>query len=193
MRRLLLRLLKERSTPRLGAVPWADWLGQAPPEPAVDLVARMETLGWLWGLETPQHCPSESLERLLPQLLPSLSSVRQALLADRQGLQIAYAGLDEAQAQGIAAVSADAVALAFRCRSLLGGLEQTGPGSWGMIDAAGHSQLGVWPLFLGTERFALVLGGRPRFNHPDFLRLVWALARRLGGALDLAPSLYSTE
>jgi len=192
-RRLLLRLLKERGSPPLGLVPWGDWLGPEPAEPALDLVARMETLGWLWGLESPEHCPTESLELLLPRLLPSLSSLRQALLADGQGLQIAYAGFDETQAQGIAAISADAVALAFRCRSLLGGLERLGPGSWGMIDAAGHSQLGVWPLFLGGERFALVLGGRPRFNHPDFLRLVWALARRVGGASDLCPQPRSTE
>ncbi|WP_295452836.1 hypothetical protein [uncultured Thiodictyon sp.] len=193
MRRLLLKLLKERSTPRVGDVPWTDWLGEAPPEPAVELIARMETLGWLWGLEAPEQCPSDSLEPLLPQLLPSLSSLRQALLADHHGLQIGYAGFDEAQVQGLAAVSADAVALAFRCRRLLGGLERAGPGAWGMIDAAGHSQIGVWPLFLGTEWFALILGGRPRFNHPDFLRLVWRLSLMVDGTPDPAPSFRKTK
>jgi hypothetical protein len=193
MRLLLWRLLRERGTPRVGDVPWADWLGEDPAESPVDLVARMETLGWLWGLEKPQQCPTGTLEPLLPEILPALSSLRQALLADHQGFQIGFAGFDEAQAQGIAAVSADAVALAFRCRRLLGGLEQVGPGAWGMIDAAGHSQLGVWPLFLGTRSFALVLAGRPRFSHPDFLRLVWALSRQLDGTADLSPSLTSTR
>jgi hypothetical protein len=184
-RRLLWRLLKERYTPRVGDLPWADWLGDSQDESAADLVARMETLGWVWGLEAPQYCPTDGLERHLPHVLPTLSSLSQALLADHQGLQIGYAGFDEAQAQGIAAVSADAVALAFRCRTLLGSMERTGPGAWGMIDAAGHSQIGVWPLFLGTKWFALVLGGRPRFNHPDFLRLVWALSRHLDDVPDL--------
>ncbi len=192
MRRLLFRLLKERHTPRVGDVPWGDWLGAESSQSAVELVARMETLGWLWGLEAPAHCPSEPLEPLLPGLLPSLSSLRQALLADRHGLQIGCAGFDESQVQGLAAVSADAVALALRCRRLLGGLEQVGPGAWGMIDAAGHSQIGVWPLFLGSEWFALVLGGRPRFNHPDFLRLVWRLSRMVGGAPDVVSAFGTT-
>lgn len=180
MRRLLLRALLERSTLRMRDVPWTDWLGAQGAGSAVDLVARMDALGWLSGLETPQQCPAGPLEPLLPRLLASLSSLRLGLLADHQGLQIGYAGFSEAQAQGIAAVSAEAIALAFRCRRLLGGLERYGPGAWGMIDAAGHSQIGVWPLFLGETWFALVLGGQPRLRHPDFLRLVWALARHLG-------------
>lgn len=186
MRRLLLRALAEPATPRLADIPWSEWLGEESSEPPVDLVARMEALGWVWGIESAQEAPSGPLEPLLPRLLPSLSSLQQGLLADHQGLQVGFAGFDEAQAQGIAAVSADAVALAFRCRRLLGGLERLGPGAWGMIDAAGHSQIGVWPLFLGNKWFALVLGGRPRFNHPDFLSLVWALARHLEQAPRLS-------
>ena len=46
------------------------------------------------------------------------------------------------------------------------------------MDAAGNSQLGFWPLFIDTQRFALILQGVPRFNQPVFTELVWALSTR---------------
>ena len=187
-RSLLFGLLQAAWTPRCGDAPWLDWLGSAEPERIVEAVARLEGLGWIWGLDTPDQAPTETLERLLPTLLPDLSSAGQALLADHQGLQIAYSGFDEVQAPAIAAISADAIALAFRCRRVLGEAERLGPGAWGMIDAAGHSQLGVWPLFMGEKWFALVIGGRPRLNHPAFSQLLWALVRHLGDGISPLPS-----
>lgn len=187
-RNLLFGLLHAAWTPRCSEAPWHEWLGSNEPAQIVEAVARLEGLGWIWGLDTPEQAPTETLERLLPMLLPDLSSTGQALLADQQGLQIAFSGFDENQAQAIAAISADAIALAFRCRRILGEAERLGPGAWGMIDAAGHSQLGVWPLCIGAKWFALVIGGRPRLNHPSFSRLLWALVRRLGDSIPSSPA-----
>ncbi len=184
-RALLFSLLHAAWTPRCGEAPWQEWLGSSEPTRILETVARLEGLGWIWGLEEPEQAPTDTLERLLPTLLPDLSSTGQAMLADQQGLQIAFSGFNESQAQPIAAISADAIALAFRCRRILGEAERLGPGAWGMIDAAGHSQLGVWPLCIGTKWFALVIGGRPRLNHPSFTRLLWALVRRLGDSIPL--------
>jgi hypothetical protein len=187
-RTLLFGLLRAAWTPRCGDAPWREWLGGTDPERIVEAVTRLEGLGWIWGLDNPEQAPTETLERLLPTLLPDLSSTGQALLADHHGLQIAFSGFDDVQAPAIAAISAEAVSLAFRCRRVLGDLERLGPGAWGMIDAAGHSQLGVWPLFIGDKWFALVIGGRPRLNHPAFSRLLWALVRRLGDGIPPLPA-----
>ena len=174
-RQLLRRLLAATETPRVGDVPWQSWLDLDDP---TELLLRMESLGWLWGLDTVQRPPAGSLEQLLPELLPALSSHGQALLADHQGLQIGYAGFDDDQAQAIAAISSDAIALSFRYSRILGIDEERGPGACGVIDAAGHSQIGIWPLFCGNQWFGLAIAGRPRLNHPDFQRLVWALNQR---------------
>jgi hypothetical protein len=174
-RSLLQRLLAAAETPRVSDVPWQEWVPDTDP---TALLLRMESLGWLWGLETAQRAPAGSLEQLLPECLPALSAQGQALLADHQGLQIGYAGFDDDQAQAIAAISSDAIALSFRYSRILGIDEDRGPGACGVIDAAGHSQIGIWPLFCGNQWFALAIAGRPRLNHPDFQRLVWALNQR---------------
>jgi len=176
-RRLLRRLLDQPRTPKVGTVPWQEWLGLADP---TELLLRMESLGWLWGLDFPQEAPAASLEPLLPEVLPPLSSLGQALLADHQGLQIGFAGFGEEQAQAIAAISSDAIALSFRYSRILAIDEERGPGACGVIDAAGHSQIGIWPLFQGDHWFALAIAGRPRLNHPDFQRLIWALSQYNG-------------
>ena len=44
--------------------------------------------------------------------------------------------------------------------------------------AAGHSQLGFWPLHVGCERFVLAIAGQPAFNRPQLVELVVHLHRR---------------
>jgi hypothetical protein len=50
-----------------------------------------------------------------------------------------------------------------------------------MIDAAGNSRLGIWPLDVGQQHFALIAGGSPRFNRPAFVDRAGFLARRDAG------------
>jgi hypothetical protein len=50
--------------------------------------------------------------------------------------------------------------------------------SWAIVDAFGNSQIGFWPLFIGKNRFVLVISGVPHFNQPEMVDLVWALSVR---------------
>jgi len=54
--------------------------------------------------------------------------------------------------------------------------------AWGVIDAGGHSRLGIWPLHIGKYDFTLVMTGIPHFNHPNFVQLVWILMTRYAPA-----------
>lgn len=147
--------------------------------PASDVLDRLLQLEWVeYAVREPEAESAEPLERRLLELLPALSSEGRALLADHQGLPIASAGFDEIQGQGLAALSSEAIALGLRHRRLLAGSSARNPAAWAMVDAAGNSQIGVWPLFFGQRWFALVIGGRPLLARPAFLRLVQTLVRR---------------
>jgi len=50
--------------------------------------------------------------------------------------------------------------------------------AWALVDAAGNSRVGFWPLYVGKQRFVLVLGGVPRLNQPALTELIWALSKR---------------
>ena len=151
----------------------------APTPPDASIVNQLLQLGWAATADrAAEYADSGSLEQVLPDLLAALSGDGCALLADQQGLQMAVAGFDERQAQGLAALSSEAVALGERHRRLVASPTVASPAAWAMVDAAGNSQLGVWPLFTGPAWFALVIRGRPRFAQPAFLHLVRSLLRR---------------
>lgn len=153
--------------------------GAAPDLPARDVVDRLLQLEWVeFAARDAEPVSAEPLERQLLELLPALSGEGRALLADHQGLPIALAGFDEIQGQGLAALSSEAIALGLRHRRLLAGSSTRTPAAWAMVDAAGNSQIGVWPLFFGQRWFALVIAGRPLLARPAFLRLVRTLVRR---------------
>jgi hypothetical protein len=123
------------------------------------------------------------LEPLLARLLPEISDTGCALVADHQGLRIASSGFEEKQADELAALSAEAIALGLRHRRLLANGPPELSAAWAMVDAAGNSQIGVWPLFIGTTRFALLVAGRPLFSQTAFLNLTRTLVRRLAAAV----------
>lgn len=155
----------------------------APADGAAPLLDQLRQLDWASPLGKSEEGSTASLEQLLPELLAALSTDGCALLADQQGLQMAVAGFDESAAAGLAALSSDAIALGLRHRRLLRHSEAALPASWAMVDAAGHSQLGVWPIFIGDTWFALVIQGRPLFVQPAFVRLVRTLVRRVAASL----------
>ncbi|MEW5789098.1 MAG: hypothetical protein AB1899_14725 [Pseudomonadota bacterium] len=168
-RQLLLHLLAAPGTPRL-----ADLSGQE------ETLARLSTRGWLRSQAIGQEAPGGTLENLLPDLLPHLSDQGRALLADHQGLAIGQGGFPENEVSVLAALSADAVALGQRARQLINGPGRHLPHAWAMVDAAGNSRIGIWPLFLPGRQFHLVIEGRPLFVRAAFTQLVWILVRRYG-------------
>ncbi len=177
-RGFLRRLLSLTETPRLTEEAWEEWMEEGDRQVFSDLLSRLWNRGWLQELAAPQAVTDRPLEAVLPGLLSGLSDGGGVLLADPQGFYIASSGFPHHTAEALAALSADLLSLHQRHRSLLAdhlGLETQ---AWGVIDAGGHSRLGIWPLHIGRHCFALVMTGIPHFNHPDFVRLVWILMNR---------------
>jgi len=145
---------------------------------ALELLHRMQRLGWLESFDHPQKAPAGSLEDILPPLLVALSSSGKALLADQQGFNLASHGFTHEAAEELSALSADLASLRLRHGDLLFNNLAVKTHAFGLIDAAGNSQLGFWPLYIGKSYFTLVMSGMPRFNQPGFTSLVWALTNR---------------
>lgn len=177
-RRFLRRLLSLTETPEMADDFWEECCEGDSPEAVSALLERLWRRGWVQELAEPRTVTDRPLEEVLPGLLAGLSDGGGTLLADPQGFYIASSGFPHQTAEELAALSADLLSLHQRHRRLLAdrlGLETQ---AWGMIDAGGHSRLGIWPLHIGRHCFALVMTGIPHFNHPHFVDLVWILTNR---------------
>ena len=182
IRAFMIALLAHEATPSLAAPEFLVWSGLGSLDDAYDWIGRLQALGWLQGLAEPRRAPAGPLETILGNLLPSFGREGRVLLADSHGFQIGSHGFTHEVAEELSALSADIAALHQRRHVSLNrnlGL----PGSaWGLVDAAGQSQLGFWPLHAGNERFVLVVAGMPTFNRPQLVDLVWTLLRRYAAA-----------
>jgi len=149
-------------------------------EDASNLIHRMQTLGLISGQQEVEDAPARNLEDILPDLLGSLSDSKKVLLAEHSGLYLGASGFPHEAAEELAAISANLSEVYERHKGLLNGNLRFNQRAWGLIDAAGNSEVGFWPLYVGYNQFALVIHGMPQLNRPSFKRLVWLLIRRYG-------------
>lgn len=147
---------------------------------ALALLHRMQRLGWIQSEPQPRKSQTESLSDILPPLLGQLSDSAKALLADQQGFCLASHGIPHETAEELSALSADLASLYQRHRGLLEHNMGLNTAAWGLVNAAGDSRLGCWPLYVGDQRFALAIAGLPSLNQPSFTDLIWALSIRYG-------------
>ena len=151
-------------------------------------VRRLASAGWVQYLRAPRSAIGDPVETALPRLLPALSGDRRALLADAHGFHLASTGLDDTLAEELAALSADLASLHSRHRRPLAQDLRIYGSAWAIPDAAGHSQLGFWPLHVGPQRFVLTISGVPHLNQPELVDLVWLLHQRYGPLASALPA-----
>ena len=177
-RRLLLALMRENESPLAEPARLRHWSGCESDEEALELLYRMQSLGWIEAAKGPRQAPGGALETVLPQRLARLAATGKALLADQQGFHLASSGFHHEAAEELSALSADLAALHQRHAGLLDNNLGLPSAAWALVDAAGNSLLGCWPLHVGAQRFTLVLDGEPRLNQQAFTETVWALNKR---------------
>ena len=175
-RTLIFKLLSSSSSLLLTPDSLADLTGIADEQDGLELIFRMQTLGWLQIESATRTAPEGMLVDLLPTFLPSLSN--KALLADAQGFYLATHGFSHETAEELSALSADLAALHDRHHRLLQNNVGLNSSAWAIVDSSANGHLGFWPLYIGTQRFVLVLSGLPQFNHASFVSLIWALNKR---------------
>lgn len=178
-REFLHRLMREPESP-LFNIEVACALSGYKKKRALEFIHWLQEAGLIVGLEQPESAPQETLERLLPQLLRTLSDENKAILAESRGLYLGSAGYTHEAAEELAALSANLTAVYSRHKELLQGNLGYRQRAWGLVDAGGNSEVGFWPIYIGQNRFTLIIGGLPQFNQTGFKRLVWALEMRYG-------------
>ena len=179
-RQFLQRLLREQATPRLTPALVRQWTG-LDEAGALEFVYRLQSSGFIQGLPVQVEVPPERIEALLPPLLAQLSDEGRAILAEKRGLYLGTAGFAHEQSEELAALGADLATVQERHAKLLHGNMRLRSDGWGMVNAAGYSELGFWPLYFGDDYFILVVGGQPRFNQEAYTTLIWTLGVRYGG------------
>ncbi len=176
-RNVLIKLLTLTTTMQASQKGFEDWFG-SDSEQGIATLHHLQKLNWLTSSEEKLSCSSDKLEQVLPSLLGDLSSQQKVLLADSQGFYLSSVGFQHESAEELSALSAELISLQERHSGLLNRNLKFSSSSWGIINVAGHSQLGFWPLHVGKELFSLVIGGRPLLQHQSFLHLAWVLHTR---------------
>ena len=182
VRRLLLALLRHRSSPHVDAKFVCACLGTDDEQEALEVLHRAQSLAWIEGYEQVRDLPGLGVGQELHQLLPHLSSVGKALIIDWNGLSLASCGIDDATADTLAALAADLIGVQERHADRMAQHLGQASHGWAAVDAYGSSRIGAWPLYVGDKRMLLVLLGEPRLNDSAFLALVWLLIENYGQA-----------
>lgn len=131
-------------------------------------------------LDKEMLAPAGHIEEQLDKIIHVFSNKEKALLSDSQGFCIANHGFPADISEEISVLSAD-IAIMHKRRALginhnLGFNSQ----AWAIVDAAGKSCLGFWPLNIGQEILILAVEGKPFFNQPAMVSLIWTLYLRFG-------------
>lgn len=145
------------------------------------LLYRMERVKWLVGKPETSSLEVRNLETDMPAVLAQLSDEGRALLADTQGFPLAQAGFHHEIAEELALFGAEIANLQQKYGNLIRGNLRLTSAAMGLMDSAGNSQLGAWPLYIGSQQFMLLIEGMPKFDQPAFLQVVWSLCWRYGG------------
>jgi hypothetical protein len=180
LRRLLLTLLQKQTSIKVDSKSLADWFGKDNQQYGLEQLHRAQTLSLIQGYREPQEVPNLGVGQELQDILPQLSSVGKAMLADWNGLSLSRCGISDETANILSALSADLIAVQNRHAERLETNLGLGTQGWAAVDAYGSSRIGAWPLFIGEQRFMLVLMGEPQLNKMEFIALVWVLINRYG-------------
>jgi len=144
------------------------------------LLYRMERINWVAGQPEPLELGARNLETDMPALLAQLSAEGRALLADTHGFPLAQAGFPHELAEELALFGAEIAILQNKYSSMIRGNLRLASPALGLVDVAGNSQLGAWPLYVGSQQFMLLIEGMPMFDRPAFMQVVWSLCWRYG-------------
>lgn len=146
-------------------------------ESAERLLEQMQARGLLSLVEKPLPVAAGALEKVLPELLAPLGE-NKVMLADQQGFALANSGFGAEEAEAVAGMAGDLMALGDRHQRLIDTHLELSGCSWALVNAVGQSELGFWVLCVGREKFVLVIEGMPYLNRQPFVDLASLLIRR---------------
>lgn len=180
LRRLLLTLLTHPESVLLDNKNLTTVTDTESEQQALALLYQAQTRMLVEAYSSPQELSAYGTGKELEDLLPALSSIGKVMLADWNGLSLCSCGMDQETSDILSALSADLVAVQQRHADRIHKALSLGSQGWAAVDAYGASRVGAWPLFVGENRFLLVVLGEPRLKCKEFIELIWMLTSRYG-------------
>ncbi|MFK8079673.1 MAG: hypothetical protein AB8B97_05260 [Granulosicoccus sp.] len=170
-RQLLRRILGTQISPELSVFASLD----------KESIFELQKSGFVILSELPVTLPEGNLTSLLPHVLPALSERQEVVLTESlQGLYLDFSGVGKKEAEELAVMAAAFHTMTKTRNSLLVDRLAVNSRAFGVVDPAGNSEIGFWPLHISDNVFTLIILGIPRFNSAQFCTLVWALIERYG-------------
>jgi hypothetical protein len=142
------------------------------------LLDELQCAGWVEGSTQPFQPPATSLDEALPLLLPGLSSLGRAVLADQQGFCLTGVGFDPDLASALSAFCADVVSTVERHREVVARAIGSESAATYFMGPYADEELSLWPLRIGAHRFVLLVAGLADLDRPELTDLVACLAIR---------------
>lgn len=143
-------LLREAQTPAMNLDTLRRLMDMKNADQCLELLLHCQQLGWVQGVNEPIEAPEGSLEVILPDLLAAISLKGKVLLADNQGFYLSTSGFPHEVAEELSALSAEIAAIHERRSGVLSNNMGISSNAWAIVDAAGSSKVGFWPVYLGT-------------------------------------------
>lgn len=134
--------------------------------------------GWLEEHDVALRLPDDPLEELLPQLLTVLSTTGHTFLSDSHGFPLFSSGFSRDDEEALSVMTAEFSTIYEKHRAVIQDNIDSPTQAWGMIDVTGQSNMGIYPITIGHQSFNLLVQGRPRLDHPNFVILAWLLYSR---------------
>ncbi len=176
----LLRLMRAKQIPEFSE----EFVGQCIGKYSGGARSVFDTLGkagFISASSVPVDMPEKNLDTLFLDTLPCLSDQERVVLTDSgRGFCLGFCGFTPTQAEELAVLSSSLSVLYERNQHLLQSQLSINQSAFGIIDPAGHSELGFWPFYIGNNVFTLIISGLPQFNCLAFKQIIWVLVQRYG-------------
>ena len=176
----LWNVMREGSTTFFSEAAAQRWTDTPDPKTALEQVWRWQRMGLIRGTSEPMAPETLGMDDVLPALLVRLSSTSKGLIASANGMVMSSVGYRHETAEELAGFAVTFMACQEKAHRLLRNNLRIHTEGLGLIDAAGESDLGFWPMYIMDERWVLTLAGEPRLQDRALLRMVMALDLRYG-------------
>ncbi|WP_455518722.1 peptidase M23 [Neisseria cinerea] len=154
------------------------WADTSDIDTALNLLYRLQKLEFLYGDENSDSDGINFADEQLPLLMEQLSGSGKALLVDRNGLYLANANFHHEAAEELGLLAAEVAQMEKKHRLLVRNNLYINNNAWGVCDPSGQSELTFFPLYIGSTKLILVVGGIPDLSKEAFVTLVRILYRR---------------
>ena len=166
-RTLLYGLLRAEPTEAISSEKMLAWTDTSDINTALNLLYRLQRLEFLYGDENVGTDDIHLTDEQLPDVLAPLSN-------------FANVGFHHEAAEELGLLASKVAKMESDHQLLIRNNLHINNSAWGVCDPSGQSELTFFPLYIGTTKLILVIGGMPDLNKEAFVTLVKVLYHRYG-------------